>query len=176
MLITGAGGFARELIDLLEDERGLSRKDFILFDNINTSNSDFYKDFKILRSFEEVKDYVLNGNKIKFTIGFGDVCGRKKVFEELVNIGCEPDNVISRKAWIGNIDVNIGIGVQILQNVVITTGVRIGKGTLVNLASILSHDVQIGDFCEIACGVKISGRCRIGNNVFIGTGARCFYR
>lgn len=171
MLIVGAGGFAREIIDLLEVDEKMSRKNITLFDNINTRNSFFFDEFKIFRNYKEIQDYSKENKDLDFTIGFGDITKRKKIFEKFRSLGFRPYSILSAKSSVAQIDVQIGAGAVIMQNVTVTTGVFIGKATLINIGTIISHDVRIGDFCEIACGVRIAGRCEIGNNVFIGTGA-----
>ena len=42
---------------------------------------------------------------------------------------------------------------------------------MINLSCTIGHDSIIGEFVEICPNVSISGRCKIGDLVFIGTGA-----
>lgn len=54
---------------------------------------------------------------------------------------------------------------------VITTNVKIGKHLHMNLHSDIGHDCIIGDYVTLAPGARISGKCQIGNCVYIGTNA-----
>jgi acetyltransferase-like isoleucine patch superfamily enzyme len=58
-----------------------------------------------------------------------------------------------------------------MQNVVIEPSSFIGKGCLINLNSLITHDVSIGEFTEISPGVTLLGASKIGKSVFIGSGA-----
>jgi len=42
------------------------------------------------------------------------------------------------------------------------------------LFTIITHDVTIGEFCEISPGATLLGRCKIGKFVKIGAGAIIF--
>lgn len=42
---------------------------------------------------------------------------------------------------------------------------------MINLSCTIGHDSSIGEFVEICLNVSISGRCNIGDFVFIGNGA-----
>jgi acetyltransferase-like isoleucine patch superfamily enzyme len=47
----------------------------------------------------------------------------------------------------------------------------IGKGTLINTGAHLHHDIEIGDFCEIAPAALLLGKAKLGSHVFVGAGA-----
>lgn len=66
---------------------------------------------------------------------------------------------------------NIGRGSFIAPNCVITTNVKIGEHSHLNIATVIGHDCSIGDFFTTAPGAKLSGKCTIGNVVYIGTNA-----
>jgi sugar O-acyltransferase (sialic acid O-acetyltransferase NeuD family) len=65
----------------------------------------------------------------------------------------------------------IGEGTVIAPATVVTTNVRIGKHTLINIGATINHDCTVGDFVTISPGVHIAGKVTIGNGVFIGIGA-----
>lgn len=67
--------------------------------------------------------------------------------------------------------VEIEDGVVICAGNVITTNVRIGQHSHVNVSCTISHDVVIGEFSTLSPGVHVAGHVQIGHNVFIGTGA-----
>jgi sugar O-acyltransferase (sialic acid O-acetyltransferase NeuD family) len=69
---------------------------------------------------------------------------------------------------LGN-DVEIGDGSIICAGCIITTNIKIGRHSHLNLSTTIGHDCRIGDFFTTAPGVKISGNCEIGNRVYFGT-------
>jgi acetyltransferase-like isoleucine patch superfamily enzyme len=58
-----------------------------------------------------------------------------------------------------------------MTNVIIENDNVLGKGILLHVGTFVSHDVLIGDFCEISPCVKLLGGCSVGNFCSIGTGA-----
>lgn len=68
--------------------------------------------------------------------------------------------------------VKVGIGSYIADGVIITTNVNIGRFVLVNLACTIGHDSVIGSFSSIMPSVNISGGATLGNEVYVGTGAK----
>lgn len=66
-------------------------------------------------------------------------------------------------------DVEIGEGSFIGANSILTTNIKIGKHSQLNLQTTVGHDTIIGDFFTSAPSVKISGNCLIGNLVYFGT-------
>ena len=65
----------------------------------------------------------------------------------------------------------IGKGVFISANCIITTNVILGDHALLNWSSTIGHDCRIGDYLTMAPGSRISGNCVIGECFYIGTNA-----
>jgi sugar O-acyltransferase (sialic acid O-acetyltransferase NeuD family) len=169
MLIVGAKGFAKEVLEICHQNGEL--QDLVFFDDVSSDIGDtLYNTFPILKSIEEAKNY-FNTIDNRFTIGIGNPQLRKKMYDKFSSIGGVYTSTISKNAIIGNYEVNIDEGSNIMTNVVITNDVLIGKGVIINQISSIGHDVKIGDFTEICPNVSISGNCKLGENVFIGTGA-----
>ena len=57
----------------------------------------------------------------------------------------------------------------ICSGTIITTNVKLGKHTHLNLHTTIGHDCVIGDYFTTAPGVQISGNENIGNRVYFGT-------
>lgn len=171
MIIVGAKGLAKEILEIVSVEKDHPDSEILLFDNVNTDQPEYLFDrFKILKSFGAVKEHFGYQDKI-FTLGLGNPHARLELAKKFVEMGGILSTVISSKALVGSFGTVIGTGSQVMQGVIITNNVQIGKGVLVNLNATISHDCTIGEFTEIACGVRIAGRCKIGKGVFIGTNA-----
>lgn len=54
---------------------------------------------------------------------------------------------------------------------VLTTGIYVEKGVLINLNCTIGHETVIEEFVELSPGTNISGNCYIGAHTFIGTNA-----
>ena len=67
--------------------------------------------------------------------------------------------------------IKIGIGSIVSANCLLTCNIKIGNHCHLNLATLIGHDVVIGDFFTTAPDAKIMGNNTIGNRVYFGTNA-----
>ena len=67
--------------------------------------------------------------------------------------------------------VRVGKGSIICPGSLITTEIEIGDFVHLNINTTVGHECEIGNFSTISPGVQISGNVKISSNVFIGTGA-----
>lgn len=166
MLIIGAKGFAKELLVTLTDN-GVT--DFTFFDDVSEDREEgLYKDYKVLKSDEVAKHYLLNTDN-RFLLGIARPDLRQQFAERFTALGGKLASITSVKASIGPHN-TIAEGCLIQQAVIIETYNKIGKGCLLNTGAFISHDVEIGDYCEIAPFVKLLGNVKIGNLCMLGTG------
>lgn len=169
MLIVGAKGFAKEVLEILHQ---LNQLDGVVFyDDISSNLPDLlYNRFRIIKNLEEAKKYFQNTSR-QFTIGIGKPIFRKKMYDKFIAIGGEFTTTMSPLASIGSFDVEIGMGSNVLLGAIISNSVKIGKGCIVYYNSVITHDCTIGDFVELSPGATILGRSNIGSYSQIGTNA-----
>ena len=167
MIIIGAKGFAKEILEVLYQLNQI--ENIVFYDDVNTDLPlKLYNQFPILTNLEQVEDYFKNSDN-SFTIGIGNPVLRKKLHDKFTAIGGNFTNTISPKASIGHFGNTIGNGCNIMTGTVITNDVIIGNGVLINLNCTVGHDCQIGNFVEMSPGVHISGNCTIGDYSILGT-------
>lgn len=167
MLIVGAKGFAKEVLEVCHQNDELSKLCF--YDDITVhAEGLIYDEFPIIKSLQEAKHYFENTDN-RFTIGIGGPAIRALLYDKFLQIGGQPFTLIANTAVVGHYGNLIGAGCNLMQKVVITNSVSIGKGVLINQLASIGHDVQIGDFVEICPSVSISGNCTIGAHTFLGT-------
>lgn len=170
MIIIGAKGFAKEVLQLVYDNN--SDQDIFFFDNINKATENkLYNKFTIIKSIDEVKHLFNSVKQSAFVLGIGSPLARKKMFTLFLELGGVPKTVIAKTVSIGGFDVLIGEGSTLMQGSIITNSISIGKGCLINLNCTIGHDSVLGDFVELSPNVNISGRCNIGELTSIGTNA-----
>ncbi|MEC4004433.1 acetyltransferase [Flavobacterium sp. SUN052] len=169
MLIVGAKGFAKEVLEVLYQNNQL--EDVVFYDDVNVDVPNFlYDKFKVLTSLEQAEEYFEKGDK-KFTIGIGNPILRKKLSDKFLKIGGIFASTISPKAAIGNFGNSIDAGCNIMTGCVITNDIEIKEGVLVNLNCTIGHDCIIGNYVEMSPGVHISGNCKIEDYSVLGTNA-----
>jgi sugar O-acyltransferase (sialic acid O-acetyltransferase NeuD family) len=168
MIIIGAKGFAKEVLEVLY-QLGESEEIFF-YDDISDDIPQFLFDqFKILRTSDEVVDIFHNVSK-RFTIGTGNPFSRYTLYTKFRSLGGEFSSTISPLSQIGHFGNTIGSGVNIMTGTVIINDIRLGIGSLINLNCTIGHNTVIGQFVNLSPGVHISGRCTIGDFCNLGTG------
>lgn len=169
MLIVGAKGFAKEVLEILNQLNQI--ENLVFYDDVSEDLPEMlYGKFRILRTIDEASDFFKNVDN-RFTIGIGNPVLRKKLADKFIELGGVFTSTISPEANIGSFGNQLNEGINIMTGSVITNDVFIGKGVIVNLNSTIGHDCHIGNFVEISPGVSISGNCKIGDYAVLGTNA-----
>lgn len=169
MLILGAKGFAKEVLEVLNQSG--ETENVVFYDDVNKEVVGMlYDRFTILKSEQEAADYFENVDS-RFTIGIGNPVLRSALAKKFTQLGGKLSSTISPLATIGSFGNKFEDGVNIMSGTIITNDVTIRQGCLINLNCTIGHDTHIGSFTEISPSVSISGNCTIGAYSNIGTGA-----
>ncbi|AWG21448.1 hexapeptide transferase [Flavobacterium faecale] len=169
MLIVGAKGFAKEVLEVLYQNN--QTENVVFYDDVNDDAPEFlYDKFRVLKNTIDVCAYFESVDN-QFTIGIGNPKLRKILVTKFEKLGGVFTSTISPKASIGNFGNKIKPGCNIMTGTIITNDITIGEGVILNLNSTIGHDSSIGDYVEVSPGVNISGNCTIGNFSILGTNA-----
>lgn len=168
MLIIGAKGFAKEILEILH-QQGVENIAF--YDDINQNGPNFLFDkFPILKNKVEAVKYFEKVGYL-FTIGIGNPFLRHQLYSDFIALGGVYTSSVSPTSQIGSFDITIGEGCNILNNTIISNSVKIGRGCILYYNSVITHDCIIGNFVEISPGVSVLGRCKIGEFSQLGSGS-----
>jgi sugar O-acyltransferase (sialic acid O-acetyltransferase NeuD family) len=111
---------------------------------------------------------VLERTDVEFVIGIGDPAVRARLDVAFADHAASP--LIHPTATVGSFS-TLMPGVVLAQGAVVTTNVRLGRHTHLNVGSSVSHDCVVGDHVTICPGVRVTGGASIGDRAFIGTAA-----
>jgi sugar O-acyltransferase (sialic acid O-acetyltransferase NeuD family) len=171
LIIIGAGGHARVLLDILihESYKILGATDI----NININNYEAWSELFGV-SVIGTDDVILDNNKnsIYLVNGIGMMPGssvRYQIYEKFKGLGYTFAGVIHPSAILAS-HVKLSEGVQIMAGAVIQTGVMVGENTIINTRAVIDHDSYIGRHVHLAPGTTVSGGVSIGEGTFIGAG------
>jgi sugar O-acyltransferase (sialic acid O-acetyltransferase NeuD family) len=103
-------------------------------------------------------------------VAIADNQARRSVWKRVVSAGIPLVPIIARSAIVWHRS-EFGAGALISPHVVISTGVRAGRGLIANTMAAIAHDCVLGDFVTIGPGAKCNGCVHIGDDVLIGAGA-----
>lgn len=165
--IIGTGGFAREVLCLIND---LGRmKDVVYFLEKEEEWEKNWKNKKIMGiPVKPMSDFLsLENPTIKIVVGIGIPRIRRTVVRKLpattrYETLIHPSAIIS--PW-----VEIGEGSIICGGCILTCNIKLGQQVHLNLHTTVGHDCVIGSYVTTAPGTNISGTCTIGDSVYFGT-------
>ncbi|OAM92779.1 UDP-perosamine 4-acetyltransferase [Pelosinus fermentans] len=168
VIIIGAGGHAKVLIDILKmnDAKVIGMTD----ENIINSNFDIMN-VPIIGNDNVILDY--STQEISLVNGVGSIGSTKRrqhLFEKFKDGGYSFHNTVHVSAILAK-DISYGEGIQIMAGAVIQPGCKLGSNIIINTRASIDHDCIIHDHVHIAPGVTISGGVVIGEGAHIGTGA-----
>lgn len=168
MLIIGAKGFAKEVLEVIYQADSLAQVAF--YDDVSTDLPPLlYARFPVLRTAAEARDWLARDNR--FTLGVGSPALRRALAEKLRALGGVLTTTLSPKATIGVFGNEIGAGCNVMTGAVLTGSITLGEGVLVNLNCTIGHDSVVQAYCELSPGVHVSGHVTLGPGGVLGTGA-----
>lgn len=163
LVIIGGGGHGREVADIVRSAGTHGEILGIVDDGTPDRLRMARAGLRFLGSMNNVIDRDLD-----YLIGIGMPAVRRAVAEKLQTDAASallhPDTSIGT-------DTIFDSGCVIAQRCVVTTNVRLGTHTHLNVGATLSHDVTVGSFVTISPGCHIAGEVEIEDDVFIGIGA-----
>lgn len=163
LCIIGTGGFSLEVFDILMDiypqiNKNIEEEVFFVDDSNKSSK---HLGLKIVK--EKDVDFI----NTEIIIAVGDSTIRKKIVDKLPKT-TKYARIIHPSSFISPSSI-LGRNIIISHNCVVSSKVEIGDHSHLNYHTCIGHETKIKDFFTSAPGVKISGNCNIGNNVYFGT-------
>jgi len=167
VVILGAGGFARELADLIRDLNTGGQFELLGFIDRNDEHvGKVLNDTTILGTI----GIVAGASDIRAIPGSGDIVPRRNQIAEIESAGLDAVTLI-HPSVIASPFVSYGIGTAVCAGNILTNNITIGDWVVLNLGCTIGHDVTIGSRTVLAPGVHVSGWCHIGEECYVGTGA-----
>lgn len=172
VIIVGAGGCGREVVNWIEDiNRSAPTWNILGFldDNADALNG-FPSKYKIIGT---IKDHKPEKN-VRYAMGIANPAVKKIVGPALVEKGAQFASIIHPSTHIYS-EFELGIGLVTYPNSKIATGCKIGDFVTLQ-STILGHDSQLGDYvtvsssCGITGGTKLHEGCFIGDHACIAVG------
>jgi sugar O-acyltransferase (sialic acid O-acetyltransferase NeuD family) len=168
VIVLGAGGHARVLIDTLQlldtDIMGITDPDKTLWGQT-------LMDVDILGSDEKIFD--IHPERISLVNALGSTQStkaRQKLFETWQQRGYTFASVVHPKAVVAR-SVTLAEGVQVLAGAIINPQTTLGANSIVNTGAVLEHDCIIGEHVHLSPGVRIAGNVTIGQGTHVGIGS-----
>lgn len=169
VLIIGAGGHAKNLIECIDLEKYtiagiLDKDDLHIHERING--------IEIIGNDREMEKYHKKGIECAI-IGVGHIGNyqvRELLYQKLKNAQFRLINAIHESSYISP-SAMLGEGIVVMPGAAVNAEAHIGMNVILNTHAVVEHETIIGDNVHLAPGVVVAGGVCIGNNSFIGAGS-----
>ena len=162
VVILGAGGHAKVIIDLIKSQNRDGVHIELLDDALLPETTILGTKIK-----GSISDCIKYPENTKFVIGIGNNQIRKEISQKY---HLNYISLIHPSAVIGS-NVKIGIGTVVMANVVINCESKIGNHCIINTAASVDHECEIEDYVHVSPGAHLGGNVRVGETSWIGIGA-----
>jgi sugar O-acyltransferase (sialic acid O-acetyltransferase NeuD family) len=170
--IFGAGGFAREVLQIILDINALTPAcppwqpvGFIVDPGYVTDT--LVQGLPILGTAE----WLAAHPQVAVVIAVGSPAVRRRTAAKLQQLAANRfATLVHPRAWVGR-QVAIGPGAVVCAGCLVTTDIRIGAHVHLNIGCTVGHDAELGDFATLNPSVNVSGNVQLGEGAEVGTGS-----
>ena len=163
ILIYGSGGLGVEILDLVQRTYEHKSKRPIFVDDINFGQT--VCNIDVIDFDTAISQY----SGTEMIIANGEPEGRLLMFNKSKKAGFKMPAIIDDTATISNYS-TIGEGSIVCAKSTIAARSMIGKNVLINIQTIVGHDVEIMDNTVLASMVNIGGASKVGDGCMLGMG------
>jgi sugar O-acyltransferase (sialic acid O-acetyltransferase NeuD family) len=169
LIIVGAGGHGREVLDVVEASVDAAHGAYRFIGFVDDGDVD--GSILARRSVRVIgTTSVLSTLDAAYLVGIGSPQHRRRVDALATVSGRTAASVVHPFTVIGS-DTEWEDGFVMCAAATITTNIRFGRHCHVNRNATIGHDCRIGSFVTINPGANISGNVTLGDGVTVGTGA-----
>ncbi|MGC2855620.1 NeuD/PglB/VioB family sugar acetyltransferase [Novispirillum sp. DQ9] len=169
LIIACAGGLGREVLTYARDAIAAGRLDAEIAGFIDDTNPDLGA-FGIREPLLGTIDAYEPGPRDRVVVGVGTPQNRAAVAARLAARGATFMSVIHPMSFVPD-TVRMGVGCVVAPFATVGPWVDLGDHVLVNTHAVLGHDCVVGACCELAPHTACNGYVRLGERVFVGSGA-----
>ena len=169
IVIYGAGGFAREVAELIRDINQAEYKwDLLGFlTDDESQHGASLNGLPILGGTEFLRQSVQG---IQVALGVGSPAMKLRMAKQAKRAAEGFPNLV-HPTVVRSESVTLGQGVVITAGNILTANIALGDFSMINLACTVGHDCELGAYATLSPGANISGHVKIGMGTDIGTGS-----
>jgi sugar O-acyltransferase (sialic acid O-acetyltransferase NeuD family) len=169
LVIVGGGGFAREVIDVIE----AINRDKPVWKFVGFTADEYYDEAQMgARGAKYLGgvEYVLETVEADYVIAIGNGSARREIDAFATKAGRRAAVLVHPLSSFGH-DATLGPGTIVTAGARISTNVELGRHVHANPNCTVGHDTVIGDYVTILPGANVAGRVHIGEAATMGTGS-----
>lgn len=179
MVIIGAGGFGREVHDVVEamDAAGSADSTHELLGYLADGHADeeliAARGSRLLGATSLLETLPAD---VRYVIAIGSGAARRRIDAWATGLGRHPVTLVHPTATLGRHQVELGPGTIVCAGACVTTNVRTGRHVHLNLGVTVGHDTVLGDYVTASPNASISGNVVLDDEVNLGTGCSIIER
>lgn len=168
LVILGAGGHGRETLDIVEAINAEAATfNFLGFIDDDPADGELLRRRNVCVIGDTAHAKTIGAD---YVIGIGSSNARARLDNEMSEAGHDAAVLVHPAASVAS-DNQLLPGVVVATGAVVTTNVRLGRHTHLNVGAIVSHDCRIGDHVTLSPAVRLNGNVTVHDRAFFGTGA-----
>ena len=167
--IVGSGGFAREILTLINDiNKQTNQYEFIGF--VDFDKNQTIHGFPVIGKDDEINQTT---EPISLVIAVGEPKLKEKIKSKYTNPLVTFPTLVHPSVIVGDPEsVKVGFGCIICAGCILTTDITLHDFVTLNLQCTVGHDTVINAYSSFMPSVNISGEVLVGKSVYVGTGAK----
>ena len=172
LVVIGAGGFGREVLDVIEainDAGSAEHLDVIGVLDDGDPATELLEPYGVAH-LGPVSTLAELDAEVQYVIAVGHPASRRAIDEVAIRTGRDSPVLVHPAAWIGHRSVELGAGTVVCAHAAITNHVRLGRHVHLNLSTAIGHDAVVGNYVTLSPFVVISGGVVVEPEVFFGSG------
>lgn len=169
VLIIGAGGHGREVLEILRDQSANGGPEPIGFiDESPSLQGKSVSGMPVLGDCDALSKFDRADTSVIIAMGFPTVM--KKLRDRIRKFDLPFARAVSPRAVVSP-NAKLGEGVILFPQTFVSTAAEIGSFVTLNVGSSVSHDCRVADYCAINPGARLAGNVHLGEGTFVGMGA-----
>ena len=171
LVVYGAGGLGREIAAMILHSELCQAYELVGFVDDKLPRGSMVNDIEVLGDSEYLSSV---DTPLAVVLGVGNPEIRRELVGQVRgNSNLSWPNLIHPKAIIMDpANVKIGMGNVICAGTILTTNIEIGDFNFINLSCTIGHDTRLGNYCSLMPTVNVSGGAKLLDGVYVGTGAK----
>lgn len=168
LVVFGAGGHAKSLIDLVRSS--LDLVPLCVADDDRGAPADVLG----VPVVPGAALPLLHEHGVRYAVNAVGAIGRLQtridVGRRLDEAGFELPALVDRAAFVAA-SAAVSAGAQVFAGAAVCSAARVGRSAIVNTGAIVSHDCRVADYAHVAPGALLAGAVEIGEAALVGMGA-----
>ncbi len=168
LLVLGAGGHARVVLDILFQQA--DRHVVGLLDNNPALHGRRIDGVPVLGPIDALTELAEQHDARAVIVAIGDNGVRRGLARQVLRAGLSLTNAVHPSATLAE-SVTVGRNVVVAAGAVICAHSQVGDSVILNTGCLIDHFTMVGEGAHVCPGARVAGRVKIEPGAFVGIGA-----